>query len=295
MRDLNVGLLRGRRGPGGVRREGRGLGTVGFGLRGRRGRCEGSRQLLIKGQHGGGLYDLGAIRQSTLGASSWLLGNRDGTQRRQHSWKVPARQHASEEGDRENRQEAQADQRRADTARAARWAPPQETRVARSRHRRGVVTTSSSQSRFAPRLSASASSDKNRRAGAAMPHHTDDVTACEENAVTSSSRVSPPGTPSRPRAPSGADSTTVSTMSPLARVVPCRQSRRGDSSSRASVAPPGSYRDNSQPMTSKHLTIQGNTETIRASDPPPSAAATSMTRTLRLTSVAVGARPSPRR
>src|SRR2546422_5199452 len=74
MRDLNVGLLRGRRGPGGVRREGRGLGTVGFGLRGRRGRCEGSRQLLIKGQHGGGLYDLGAIRQSTLGASSWLLG-----------------------------------------------------------------------------------------------------------------------------------------------------------------------------------------------------------------------------
>src|SRR6266403_708833 len=130
MRDLNVGLLRGRRGPGGVRREGRGLGTVGFGLRGRRGRCEGSRQLLIKGQHGGGLYDLGAIRQSTLGASSWLLGNRDGTQRRQHSWKVPARHHASEEGDRENRQEAQADQRRADTARAARWAPPQETRFA---------------------------------------------------------------------------------------------------------------------------------------------------------------------
>src|SRR5206468_5374609 len=94
------------------------------------------------------------LRQSTLGASSWLLGNRDGTQRRQHSWKVSARHHASEEGDRENRQEAQADQRRADTARAARWAPPQETRVARSRHRRGVVTTSSSQSRFAPRLSA---------------------------------------------------------------------------------------------------------------------------------------------
>src|SRR5206468_1098439 len=157
MRDLTVGLLRGRRGPGGVRREDRGLGTVGFGLRGRRGRCEGSRQLLIKGQHGGGLYDLGAIRQSTLGASSWLLGNRDGTQRRQHSWKVSARHHA-----------------------------------------------------------------------------------CEENAVTSSSRVSPPGTPSRPRARSPADSTTVSTMSPLARVVPCRQSRRGDSSSRASVAPPAS-------------------------------------------------------
>src|SRR5206468_10800690 len=45
------------------------------------------------------------LRQSTLGASSWLLGNRDGTQRRQHSWKVSARHHASEEGDRENRQE----------------------------------------------------------------------------------------------------------------------------------------------------------------------------------------------
>src|SRR5437016_180890 len=142
MRDLALALIRASVGPGGVGREGRGLGTVGFGLRGRRGRCEGSRQLLIKGQHGGGLYDLGAIRQSTLGASSWLLGNRDGTQRRQHSWKVSARHHASEECDRENRQEAQADQRRDYKHRAAR-SPPTQARRCYSSMRASVAQPAS--------------------------------------------------------------------------------------------------------------------------------------------------------